>query len=179
MHKLYCPVAMSNGLVIETGVGVGNTLVDMSRENGSIVINIDYYRDVSSVKNAIKGIKGKSPLTDIVHSQANIHQAVCYLDESQVSRAVLAANDRLTQFLEELWGFWNVEDLDAGIFETKSVSEGDSTIKLPAGFEFTGVRVMNADSSFTYIETASGQTELVIDVEGNQSKIVQYKAKLG
>lgn len=177
MHRLYCPVATADGRIIETGVGVGNDLVDLSRQNGSIIINIEYYKDTDSVRNEVKRIKGKAPLADVIHDQANIHQTVCYIYESQALQALYFANKRLTQFLEEIWGFWNVEDLDFGIMETKTLTEEDNSIALPDGFVFTGIRIRNGDNTWSEVSLTPGQRSFMI--ESDEPVMVTYKAERG
>jgi hypothetical protein len=177
MHRLYCPVATADGRIIETGVGVGNDLIDMSRQNGSIIINIEYYLDVESVKNELKGIRGKSPLHKVVHEQANITQTVCYITQSQVELSIYLANKRLTQFLEEIWGFWNVQDVDLGLYDTKILTENDNSIVLPNGFYFTGIRVKNEDGTWIDVEVSERQTTYELPV--TVPTTVMFKADMG
>jgi hypothetical protein len=149
----------------------------MSRQNGSIVINIEYYLDTSSVKNELKGVKGKEPLHHVVHKQNNIHQTVCYINKSQVVESIYLANKRLTQFLEEIWGFWSVEDIDFGLFDTKTLIEDDNTIVLPSGYIFTGIRVKNDDNTWSEVELEDNQT--IYQLEVNGPVMVMWKADMG
>jgi hypothetical protein len=177
MHRLHCPVATSDGRVIETGVGVGNDLIDMSRTNGSIVINIEYYKDVDSVRNELKRVSGKAPLSGVMNPQANIHQTVCYIEASQATQAIFYACIKLTRFLEEVWGFWAVEDIDFGLYSTKTITEDDNAIVLPEGYVFTGIRVMNDDNTWSDVELQENQR--IWSLETEKDVIVQYKAEMG
>lgn len=153
-----------------TNAVVTRKLADHYNENGTLNINLSYYKDLESTPSYNEGKVGKMSLRLV--PPYDIYQFIMRPTLEDVARINLAVNEFMLKFFENLYGFWNVSDNEFGLYNTVILTPSSNSITLPDGYKFTGIKVDGVD-----FEITNEHLFMIVIPEG-ETKSVTYKATL-
>ena len=129
-HKILTQVEQETGQVNEAGVIAIHKITDQTLYNGRIVMELLWFLNESCKPNPLIGYAGKRPLKNVVDSEGNVvYQCIKNFDQNtDTSNIEKLAHDTVTVYLESSFGFFNVQDLQYGVYKQREVLNEQNAI---------------------------------------------------
>jgi hypothetical protein len=163
---------MLTGLVVESGAAVYHKLYDNYNKCQQMIISMDYYKDETCIPLDVMGREGKEKLKDVFVENCpyNIFETVRYmtLDEIRFKNLNKIGHDHVHDLLSSIFGYWNVEDLEYGLYMESSYGEildFNQEVKMfdiPFGYHVLRILVTNDTLDNVMVNVGSGS--LLTDV---------------
>ena len=191
-NKLRCAIVTDDGRPEIFGAIVKHGLKEESVDkNGNFTLRFKHYYSQDAVD------ASKEPLKGVVNSSGyNIHERTFNISQLTTESTERAYHDLATEYLEEVYGYWNVENLQYGKYLESNIPVSGKIIEGEPGYGV--IRLQLLSSGDTVMEVNVGHTEgggeiatvtlapgipseFVIDYSTDDiwvSDLVMFKAKL-